>query len=120
MKKITIALIVLIAIPILIISVNKITETTRMRKSVTEFIVTEKEYSPAHYTTTFISTGKALVPIHNYYPDRWNIDCVGVDEKGKERDFSFSLSQEEYNQVNIGDVLKKGYILKKGDVYKWT
>lgn len=114
MKKITIALIVLIAIPILIVSVNKITETTRMRNTVTEFIVTEKKYSPAHYTTTFISTGKALVPIQNYYTDRWSIDCVGIDSRGKERNFTFSLSQEEYNQVNIGDVLKKG------DDYKWT
>ena len=35
--------------------------------------VVDKTFTPAHTTTTFVMSGKVMVPITTYYPDSWSI-----------------------------------------------
>jgi len=107
MKKLTIVLIILIAIPIGVIGFGKITETCRMRKTVTEFMVVKKQYTPTYTTTNMVMSGKTLIPIVQVHPETWAIMCRGVDIKGNVRTFNFYVDEEKYNSIKVGSVKLK-------------
>ncbi|HFI0465559.1 TPA: hypothetical protein ACGOY9_000993 [Streptococcus suis] len=52
--------------------------------------------------TTFVHTGKVLVPI--VHPRTWNIKIRG-EYKGEERTETYSVTENYYEQVDVGDVL---------------
>lgn len=61
-------------------------------------IVTEKHYVPAHTTTTFVMSGKVMIPIINYIDDSYDIivEINGLTD-------NVSLYQNDWNEINIGD-----------------
>lgn len=52
--------------------------------------------------TTFVYSGKTLVP--HYHPRTWNIRIKGM-YRGEERTEKYSVTEEYYDQVKVGDVL---------------
>jgi len=72
-------------------------------------IVIRKHFEPAHTEiyTTFIYAGKTPVPMVNsrWVPDEWRITVEG-EHKGKIRRELFSVTEAEYESVNIGDFIQ--------------
>ena len=84
-------------------------------------VVFKKEYKPAFTTIMFIpmviSTGKGTttvsVPYTYHYPERWVI-YIQDEVNGELVTEDFYVSQEFYNQVNIGDIYT--YDENRGDL----
>lgn len=84
-------------------------------------VVFKKEYKPAFTTVMIIpmvvSTGKGTttipVPYTYYYPERWVI-YIQDEVNGELVTEDFYVSQEFYNQVNIGDIYT--YDENRGDL----
>lgn len=79
---------------------------------VSEGDVYSKEFKPAYMTTIIvpmvISNGETsttyFIPYIYRYPDRWVISIKKYNEKKQEFDTAeFYVSEEVYDQVNIGD-----------------
>lgn len=61
-------------------------------------VVSDKYFSESHTTTTWIMSGKVMIPITNYYPDTWGI-WFSVDGKQD----SIEVDESLYDKVNVGD-----------------
>lgn len=78
---------------------------------ITEGEVYHKEFQPAHSTTIIInqvrSMGKSVivtpVPWVRTYPDTWIIKIRQPNEDGTFETATFSISEELYNSIKIGD-----------------
>lgn len=80
---------------------------------ITEGVVYEKEFVPAHTETTLmpivITTGKTItttfIPQTHDIPDKWYI-CIRskeADEEGNYQKSKYSVSEEIFNQYEVGD-----------------
>jgi len=107
MKK---GLIIGIIILASIIGIKQIIDVVKLRNSVQEYIVVDKEYNGAYITTTVVMSGKTFIPITNYHNEEWLIDSIGFDSEGTKRSFTFYVSEEVYNNI------KKNTILTKEDI----
>jgi len=69
-------------------------------------IVIKKYFVEAHSEmyTTVISTGKMVVPVVNsrYVPDEWFITVEG-EYRGKKRQEDYSISECDFEKINVGD-----------------
>lgn len=65
--------------------------------------VTEKNYVEAHSFTTFIMSGKAMIPVMHHYPESWKIKIYGQYQSGKYGTGTCSVSQHVYDSVNVGE-----------------
>lgn len=76
-----------------------------------EGVVTDKYYIPAHTTTTYVMSGKVIIPITNYISESYEID---IEIDGLTDDVG--LCNSYWNTVKIGDKLcceyTNGRILK--------
>ena len=63
-----------------------------------EGIVTEHYYIPAHTTTTYMMSGKVMIPITNYIDDSYEIivEIDGLTDK-------VYLYQSNWNEIKVGD-----------------
>lgn len=77
-------------------------------------VVVARHYYPAHTTTTFVTTGKTMIPVTNYVSEDYSL-CVKI---GDQFDF-VSVYEFSFNLINDGDsvecVYNEGRI--SGDVY---
>lgn len=64
-------------------------------------IVSNKEFTPAHTTTTLVMSGKVMIPISTYYPDNYSL-IISLGELSD----SFSVDENYYNEITIGTKLK--------------
>jgi len=78
--------------------------------------VIKKYFVAAHSEvyTTVVSMGKTAVPVirSRYIPDKWFVIIEGV-YKGKNRQECFSISEGEFEKLNIGDFINVGNV-KRG------
>lgn len=76
-----------------------------------EGTITNKYYVPAHTTTTFIMSGKVMIPITNYYDTSYEIE-ITIDGIADD----VCLNQGYWNTVEVGQKLccqyTNGRILK--------
>jgi len=86
---------------------NVVHSKLKLRNSVTEYSVIDKNYRSSYSTTFMTYIGKSLVPINQYHPEEWSINCQGLDSRNNVQDFKFYVSEEKYNDTNIGDVIYK-------------
>lgn len=61
-------------------------------------IVTNKYIRPAHYVTTYVQSGKVLVPITTFYDTSYNIE-ITVDEMKDD----VSVYSDYYDSCKIGE-----------------
>ena len=64
-----------------------------------------KEYLPAHYTTTYVMSGKTMIPITNYIPESWNI-TISIDGLTD----NVNVSEYKYNIIEIGRKIECDYV----------
>jgi hypothetical protein len=64
-----------------------------------------KGYSPAHYTTTYVMSGKVMIPVNTYVPESWNItiNINGLTD-------IVNISEYNYNRISIGEKLECDYV----------
>ena len=69
-----------------------------------EGVVTEHYYIPAHTTTTYMMSGKTMIPITNYIDDRYEIivEIDGLTDK-------VCLYQSNWNKIKVGDKICFSY-----------
>lgn len=74
-------------------------------------VVTGKYEIPAHSTTTYVMSGKVLIPITTFYKTQYEIE-ITIDELTDD----LSLKEEFWNELKVGQTLcckyTKGRILK--------
>lgn len=66
-------------------------------KSQSNGIVVNKTHTNAYVTTTYVQSGKVLVPITQYHPESWGL-VIEVDNKTDE----VSVSQDTHISTKIG------------------
>lgn len=64
-------------------------------------VIVEK-YERSAYTT-FVKSGKGMVPIH--HPKSWNVKIKG-DYKGKTRIETYSVSKDYFEKARVGDIFE--------------
>lgn len=67
--------------------------------------VVGKGYSPAHYTTTYVMSGKVMVPVTNYIPESWSI-TISIDGFTD----AVYVSEYNYNIIEVGKKLECDYV----------
>lgn len=69
----------------------------------TETVISKyTKFIPAYTDTTFIQSGKSLIPITNYHPDE-------TDYYVKTKNFDVSVEESLYNDIKENDVVKIYY-----------
>lgn len=71
-----------------------------------EGIVIDKQYCSAYTTTTFVYTGKVMIPNTQYYPEKWKIQIKKEINK-EEKSIWTSVDENTYNNIKIGDYYKE-------------
>lgn len=71
-------------------------------------IVVEKHYHPSYSATTPIFTGKVVVPVVRYIPERYEIVIEGKNEKGETVTSTWEVPQEVYGEIALGDYWSNG------------
>lgn len=64
--------------------------------------VYDKEFTPAHSTTTMIMAGKVMVPSTIHHPDSWRI-CIEGQKGAKRLTSCFPTPKHVYDKTNIGE-----------------
>lgn len=67
-----------------------------------EGTVVEKEFEPEHYITTYVYTGKVLIPIINRIPDTWTL-TVEYETDGETEKIRYEVTEALFNEYGIGD-----------------
>lgn len=60
--------------------------------------VVDKQHLLAYTTTTFVMSGKVLVPITTYHPESWSIKVEDGGETGW-----VSVDETTYDEYEVGD-----------------
>ena len=94
-------------ISILIILVMIVSIICGCQAPVTTGTVVDMSHRSAYSTTRLqtINHGSfsTTVPITEYHPESWHIVIEGYDENNEYHQTTYSVSEEEYNSINIGD-----------------
>nr|DAI89654.1 MAG TPA: hypothetical protein [Caudoviricetes sp.] len=77
-----------------------LTDSTFLPEKQDKGVIVSKGYIPAHFQTTYIQSGKILVPITNYIPTIFQItiEINSLTDK-------FNLNEISYNSLEVGDTL---------------
>lgn len=73
----------------------------------TEGTVIGKEYTPASVRIIPVVCGKIVVPVRREISEKWEILVSGHTDEGEEIREWWSVPQELFEQLNIGDYVKK-------------
>jgi len=76
------------------------TDSTFLPEKQGKGVIVNKGYVPAHFQTTYIQSGKILVPITNYIPTRFSITIEIKNLTDK-----FNLNEGSYRVLEVGDTL---------------
>ena len=76
-----------------------------------EGILLDKYIRPAHYTTTYINSGKVLVPINTFHRESYHIE-VEIDDMKDD----VSIYLNDFNKKEIGDKIHCEYT--NGRIFK--
>lgn len=78
-------------------------------ETISEGIVTKKDYQEAYTSTIMMWNGKFMIPVTRYHPEEYwiTIRDYEPDEEGQYITNSISISPEEYMKIQIGDVYKR-------------
>lgn len=72
--------------------------------------VVDKKFTPEHTTTTYSThrVGKTMMttPIRHHHNDAWSIK-IQKEEDGKIKECWVNVTEEKYNQLQIGDYYDK-------------
>ena len=73
----------------------------------TKGVVVDKDYTRGYsYTTreTVYKNGESIqVPVQKYREAEYKITIKGINKKGKEMKYTFEVSPEEYESIQLGD-----------------
>lgn len=74
-----------------------------------EGVVISKDYSPAGYTTTFmtISDGKitTMYPVTTYYPESWSVTIEGDASDGEHLTRSIRVDHSRWDEIEVSQKL---------------
>lgn len=73
----------------------------------TEGVVVGKHHTPASSGVSMIYTGKVMVPVRQYRAAMYKIQVRGVTEDGEERTEWWIVTQTEWEQVELGDTVRR-------------
>lgn len=75
-----------------------------------EGIIIDKQYSPAHtyttYNNTYVNRNSISMPIQHYSAERYCF-IIQKEVKRKLKSVDVNVTQEEFNNYNIGDYFKR-------------
>lgn len=93
---------IFIILVIITITVNIVSEIKYNGK---EGTIVSKYYEKSYMTTYYIMSGKIMIPQQMYYPESWNFK-LQKEIDGKVKTISIEVSEEIYNQYNVGDYFR--------------
>lgn len=93
---------IFIILVIIMITVNIINEINYNDR---EGIIINKYYEKSYMTTFYIWSGKVMIPHQMYHPESWNFK-LQKEIDGKVKTISIEVSEEIYNQYNVGDYFR--------------
>ena len=67
--------------------------------------VINKKFSPAYYTTTYIRSGNATIPVTRHIPNRWYL-TIEINNMSDD----VNVESLYYNNTNIGDNIECEYV----------
>lgn len=71
-----------------------------------EGTIINKYHREPYTTTSYVMSGKIMVPIINRYPESWNFE-LQKDVEGEKKTITIEVSQNTYNNYSIGDYFKE-------------
>ena len=76
--------------------------------------VVSKWMIPSHYNTTYVQSGKVMIPITTHIPDAWSLNISICDLTDV-----VNVSEYTYNTISIGQELECEYVTGRvsGSVY---
>ena len=99
-------IIVLVALIIFIISLIGIAIYQNINYGEKEGTIIDKYYEESYIMTTYVMSGKVMIPNTIYRPESWN-KKKKKEVNGKEKITTIEITEELYNKYNIGDYFKK-------------
>ncbi|WP_077920441.1 hypothetical protein [Spirosoma sp. 209] len=97
---------VLLMLGLLLIGVLYVADNVGMPVKEGKGVVIGKRIAPAHTTTTWVMSGKVLVPVITRHPTVWYLD-IQVDAQTDE----MHVSEARYNKTPIGKTVQCKYVL---------
>ena len=71
-----------------------------------EGAIINKYYKEPYTTTSYIMSGKVMVPITNRHSESWNFE-LQKEVEGKSKSITIEVAQDIYDKYNIGDYFKE-------------
>lgn len=68
--------------------------------------IINKYYKDPYTTTTYVMSGKVMIPISNHHSESWNFE-LQKEVDGKNKTTTVEVSQDIYNQYDIGEYFKE-------------
>ena len=99
-------IIVLVLLIIFIISLIGIAIYKNIDYGEKEGTIIDKYYKGSYLITTYVMSGKAMIPNTIYHPESWNFK-LEKEINGKEKTITIEVTEEIYNKYNIGDYFKE-------------
>ena len=98
MKKLSIFMALIIFFSFTLVGCAKVVSKETIEVEAT---VVEKDYDKAYTTTTFMHTGKTLLPMTQHHPADWDITL-----KYEDITENWDVDENIYNQYEVGDTIK--------------
>lgn len=99
---ISLLIMIFIILVIIMITVNIINE---IKYNDREGIIISKYYEKSYMITSYIMCGKVMIPHKIHQPESWNFK-LQKEIDGKVKTISIEVSEEIYNQYNVGDYFR--------------
>ena len=99
-------IIVLVALIIFMISLIGIAIYENIDYGEKEGTIIDKYYRGSYVTTTYVTSGKIIIPNTMYHPESWNFK-LQKEVDGEEKTITIEVTEELYNKYNIGDYFKE-------------
>ena len=91
-------------ISVLIILVMIISIICGCQAPVTTGTVVDKQHRNAYTSSNMQAIDQYnVITVEEYHPESWHIVIEGYDENNEYHQTTYSVSEEEYNSINIGD-----------------
>ena len=71
-----------------------------------EGTIINKYYKEPYTTTSYVMSGRVMVPIINHHSESWNFE-LQKEIEGKDKTVTIEVTQSIYGQYNIGDYYKE-------------
>lgn len=71
-----------------------------------EGTIINKYYKEPYTTTSYIMSGKVMVPITHRHPESWNFE-LQKEVEGKNKTITIEVAQDIYDKYNIGDYFEE-------------